>query len=858
MVESLPWNLPLPRLLAELGSTPKGLSGREVARRLAKYGPNDALLHRRRPLWRQFLDRFANPLIVILLFASGLSAWTGEVTSFALIVGIILLSVVLDVVQQARAENTVDALRRSVGLMAEVLRNGKVEEVPVDRLVPGDVVELKAGDIVPGDCRLLAARDLFVNQALLTGEAYPAEKHAEDLPSPVEEPGQAANFVCMGTAVISGIATTLVVRTGRATELGGLAHGLAVERPRDAFERGIRQFGFLMLRLTVFLVLFVTVTNVVFHRPLLESLLFALALAVGLTPELLPMVVTVTLANGARRLAARRVIVKRLAAIHDLGAMDVLCTDKTRTLTESEIKLAAHIDQGGKDSPEVLRLASLNSAFQSGIKSPLDDAILSHEKLDARAWQKLDEIPFDFERRRVSVLLDDGTTRLLVVKGAPEDLGALVAHLGPNRAEMALDGAVRTRLLERFEALGEEGYRVLGVASRAVSGDTISKSDEDKLTFAGFALFVDPPKRDAADAVRALAEAGVEVKILSGDNERITRHICTEIGVPIRGVLTGQEVARLSEEALRRQVASVNLFCRVTPQQKERILLALKRAGRVVGFLGDGINDASALHAADVGISVDNAADVAKEAADLVLLERDLGVVHDGVIEGRRTVENVTKYILMGSSSNFGNMFSMAGAALFLPFLPMLPPQVLLNNLLYDVSEVGVPFDNVDENPLKRPVRWDIKFIERFMLVLGPVSSLFDFLTFFALLSFFGAGQAMFQTGWFIESLATQCLVIFIIRTRGVPWLSRPHPLLTGLTLGAVAVGLLIPLTPLGRLLGFVAPPPGFYLFLVCAVAAYLLLVEIVKRQLYRQLDARSDRAPASVRDYKQAPGKAA
>ena len=507
----------------------------------------------------------------------------------------------------------------------------------------------------------------------------------------------------------------------------------------------------------------------------------------------------------------------------------------------------------------MLRLASLNSAFQSGIKSPLDDAILSHEKLDARAWQKLDEIPFDFERRRVSVLLDDGTTRLLVVKGAPEEiLARSVAYLGPNRAEMALDGAVRRRLLERFEALGEEGYRVLGVASRAVSGDTISKSDEDKLTFAGFALFVDPPKRDAADAVRALAEAGVEVKILSGDNERITRHICTEIGVPIRGVLTGQEVARLSEEALRRQVASVNLFCRVTPQQKERILLALKRAGRVVGFLGDGINDASALHAADVGISVDNAADVAKEAADLVLLERDLGVVHDGVIEGRRTVENVTKYILMGSSSNFGNMFSMAGAALFLPFLPMLPPQVLLNNLLYDVSEVGVPFDNVDENPLKRPVRWDIKFIERFMLVLGPVSSLFDFLTFFALLSFFGAGQAMFQTGWFIELLATQCLVIFIIRTRGVPWLSRPHPLLTGLTLGAVAVGLLIPLTPLGRLLGFVAPPPGFYLFLVCAVAAYLLLVEIVKRQLYRQLDARSDRAPASVRDYKQAPGKAA
>ena len=435
----------------------------------------------------------------------------------------------------------------------------------------------------------------------------------------------------------------------------------------------------------------------------------------------------------------------------------------------------------------------------------------------------------------------------------------LVAYLGPDRAELPLDGAVRGRLLNRFESLGEEGYRVLGIASRAVEGDAIAPSEEDKLTFAGFALFVDPPKRDAADAVRALAEAGVEVKILSGDNERITRHVCTEIGIPIHGVLTGQDVSRLSEEALRAKAVSVNLFCRVTPQQKERILLALKRAGRVVGFLGDGINDASALHGADVGISVDNAADVAKEAADLVLLERDLGVVHDGIIEGRRTVENVTKYILMGSSSNFGNMFSMAGAALFLPFLPMLPPQVLLNNLLYDVSEVGVPFDNVDEEALKRPVRWDIKFIERFMLVLGPVSSLFDFLTFFALLSLFGAGQAMFQTGWFIESLATQCLVIFIIRTRGAPWQSRPHPVLTGLTLAAVAVGLLIPLTPLGPLLGFVEPPPGFYVFLVCAVAAYLVLVEIAKRWLYRRLDTRSDRASASAHGHRRrAPGTAA
>ena len=837
MVDSPPWNLPLHGLLLALDATPGGLSDQAARQRLAECGPNDALAHRRRPLWRQILDRFANPLILILLFASGLSAWTGQVTSFVIIVVIILLSVVLDVVQQARAENTVDALRRSVGLTAEALRDGTIREIPVDQLVPGDVVELQAGDIVPGDCRLLAARDLFVNQALLTGEPYPVEKRPADLAPPADEPSGAENFAFMGTSVISGTATALICRTGRATELGGLAQGLTTERPRDAFARGIRQFGFLMLRLTIFLVLFVVVTNVVFHRPFLESLLFALALAVGLTPELLPMVVTVTLANGARRLAGHRVIVKRLAAIHDLGAMDVLCTDKTGTLTESTIRLAGHVDHAGDNNEEVFRLAYLNSAFESGIRSPLDEAIISHQQLDVAAWQKIDEVPFDFERRRVSVLVDDGSTRLLVVKGAPEDIIELsVDYATASGERRALDEAGRQRLLQRFERLGEEGCRALGVASRGMprAHDSAIVSDETKLTFAGFVIFVDPPKADAAVAIQALADVGVEVKILTGDNERITRHVCREIGVAVSGVLTGKELAGLTEDALRARLASVNLFCRVRPQQKERILLALKRAGMVVGFLGDGINDASALHAADVGISVDSAADVAKEAADLVLLEHDLGVVHDGVIEGRRTVENVNKYLLMGSSSNFGNMFSMAGAALFLPFLPMLPTQVLLNNLLYDVSEVGVPFDNVDPEALRRPVRWNIKFIERFMLVLGPISSLFDFLTFFALLWLFGAGEPMFQTGWFIESLATQSLVIFVIRTRGPPWRSWPHPLLTCMTLGAVLVGLLIPLTPLGSLIGFVEPPAGFYLFLVGAVAVYLLLVELVKRRLYR------------------------
>ncbi len=697
--ETLPWNVPLDRLLSELATTRDGLSDRQAARRLAQYGPNDAMVRRHNPLWRQIFDRLGNPLILILLFASCLSAWTGDVASFTIIVVIILLSVVLDVVQQRRAENTVDALRRSVGLKAQVVRGGASCEIPIDRLVPGDIIELGAGCIVPGDSRLIAARDCFVNQALLTGESFPVEKEAADLPSPTEDVSAAVNFLFMGTSVISGTARALVCRTGRATELGGLAGELTAHRPEDAFAHGIRRFGFLMLRLTIFLVLFVLVTNVVFHRPWLESLLFALALAVGLTPELLPMVVTVTLANGARRLAHRHVIVKRVAAIHDLGAMDVLCTDKTGTLTEAEIRLTGHIDVSGKDSDAALRLAYLNSAFESGIKSPLDDAILAHEKLDIGAWRKIDEAPFDFERRRVSVLIDDGSSRLLVVKGAPEDIiGLSVDYAATGGDRLPLVEQERQRLLQRFEQLGEEGYRVLGVASRTLGREHSSciVSDEMGLTFAGFAIFLDPPKADAADAIHALAEIGVEVKIATGDNERVARHICAAIGVTVDGVLTGQELVSMPEELLHARLPSVNLFCRITPQQKERVLLALKRSGKITGFLGDGINDASALHAADVGISVDSAADVAKEAADLVLLEHSLDVVHDGIVEGRRTVENVTKYILMGSSSNFGNMFSMAGAALFLPFLPMLPTQVLLNNLLYDISEVGVPFDNVD------------------------------------------------------------------------------------------------------------------------------------------------------------------
>ena len=824
--------LPLSHWLGEFRADPAGLATAEAQRRLAAVGPNDATARRRRSLALRFLARFANPLVLVLLFASALSAAAGNLASFSIIIAIVLLSVVLDFVQETRAANAVEALRRSVALTADVLRDGRVAAVPVATLVPGDVVQLAAGSIVPADGRLLAARDLFVNQALLSGEPYPVERHAGDGP---------ASAAYLGTSVISGTGTLLVCRTGARTALGGLAGTLASQRPPDAFEQGVRRFGLLILRLTVLLVLFVLAANVLFHRPWLESLLFALALAVGLTPELLPMVVTVTLAGGARRMAARRVIVKRLAAIHDLGAMDVLCTDKTGTLTEARIRVVRHVDATGAASDRVLELAWLNSRFESGIRSPLDDAILERGERPDGGWRKLDEVPFDFERRRVSVLVERGPDRLLIVKGAPEDVLALstTVEAAPGAA-LPLDADARRRLLALFTGFGEEGFRVLAIASRAVGPEHAAVGDEASLCFAGFVAFLDPPKPSAAEALARLAASGVAVKVLTGDNERVTRHVCGELRMPVRGVLSGEELSALSDEALHARLAVTDLFCRVTPQQKRRVLLALKRAGHVTGFLGDGINDASALHAADVGISVDGAADVAKEAADLVLLEHDLGVVHDGVREGRRTVENVTKYIMMGSSSNFGNMFSMAGAALFLPFLPMQPTQVLLNNLLYDGSEIGVPLDHVDEAALARPSRWDLPLIERFMLVLGPVSSLFDFLTFAALLHLFQADEALFQTGWFVESLATQTLVIFVIRTRGAPWRSRPHPALATLAIGAAVLGILLPLSPLGPVFGFVAPPPSFYLFLAAAVLVYLAVVELVKRLFYRFMAPRA------------------
>jgi P-type Mg2+ transporter len=833
------WQITFADLEKEFGAGRNGLSSAEAAARRLRYGPNTLEAHRRLSLPLKFLSRFRNPLVIILLVAAVISGVTGDLTSLIIITTIVLMSAVLDTVQEYRAEEAAEHLKVSVALKEQVLRDGHEVTLLGRDLVPGDVVLLAAGDLVPADGRLIEVRDLFVNEALLTGESYPAEKHARDEGVDSSEVAEATNAAFMGSSVMNGSAKLFVCATGLTTQLGQISSTLRRAPPPSALEQGTRQFGMLIVRLTEILVLFVLLINIaVFHRPWLESFLFAVALAVGLTPELLPMIVSVTLARGAIRMAKAQVIVKRLAAIHDLGSMDVLCTDKTGTLTEAKISLARQVALSGDASEHVLDLAWLNSHFQAGLRNPLDTAIVESSPPRGAGWTKIDEVPFDFQRRRVSVLVEHEGSRLLITKGAPEDVIKLSSRYEePGKPEpLPLDDAARTRAAKVFEGLGADGFRALGVAWRALEPDRAraAVADEQELVFAGFVVFSDPPKASAGAAIAALGAKGVSVKILSGDNERVTQHVCTELGIPITGLLTGTEIEALSEEALAARLEQTNLFCRVTPVQKNRIILGLRHRGHVVGYLGDGINDAPSLHTADVGISVESAVDVAKDAADIILLQQDLGVLERGVTEGRRAFGNIMKFIMMAMSSNFGNMFSMAGATLILPFLPMLPVQILLNNLLYAVSEMPIPLDEVDNEITEKPEHWDMRFIRNFMLVLGPVSSIFDFLTFGLLLLVFHASEALFQTGWFIESLATQVLVIFVLRTRRNPLRSRPHPLLAATSVAVVVLAVVLPFTPLGAWFGF-APPSAAFLFAIAGLTvSYLVLAQGAKWAFYR------------------------
>ncbi len=791
----------------------------------------------RRSIAARLAHRLAEPLVAILVVAALLAGFLGDWASTAIIVAIVAGSTVLDILQERRAQDAAEALRRSVALRASVRRDGRLVEIDAAEIVPGDVVRLGAGDLVPADGVVLAATAARVDQALLTGEPYPVEKRPG--PSGAAELADAHDALFGGTTVTAGEIEMLVVATGAHTRLGGIEAALDGEETPTAFTRGLRGLGLLILRLTVFLVLFVLLTHLASQRPFLESFLFAVALAVGLTPELLPMVTTVTLSRGAMRMSRRQVIVKRLGAIHDLGAMTVLCTDKTGTLTEARIRLLTTAAAGGAPSARTLDLAAVNAAFAAGLPTPLDRAILEGRADPAAdGWRRIAELPFDYERRRASVLAERAGARILVAKGAAETILACCARLETATGETVdLDADGRARLLAEHDARAAEGLRQLAVAwaPAAEGADAVAPEDERDLVFVGFCIFADPPKPSAATAIARLEGMGVRVKVLSGDAGPAVLHLVRTLGIPARGLLTGAEIDLLADPVLAARVTEVDLFARLSPEQKVRVIEALRAAGETVGFIGDGINDAPAIRLADAGISVDDASEVARAAADIILLDPDLAVVAAGVEEGRRTYANIAKYVRMGTSSNFGNMISVAVASIFLPFLPLTPVQVLLNNLLYDLGEIGIPFDRAEADDLARPHAWNMRDVLHFSTVMGPLSSVFDLATFALLLGLFDASPETFRTAWFVESMATQILVIFLIRTAMPGWRSRPHPVLVATSLGALAAALLVALSPLGAPFGFVPLPPAILAAVAGIVVAYLAAAEGLKRFAMRE-----------------------
>jgi len=817
-----------------VGSPPvaSGLTSQEAEARLGQFGPNDPVPSKHQSPVVDFLRLFLNPLVLILLIAALLSAFLGDAADSAIITVIVLLSTALDFTQTYQSRRAIEQLRQQVAPTATVLRDAKWQEIRRSNIVPGDVVRLSAGDLVPADARLLESRDLFVLQASLTGESLPVEKQARG--EEVSTKPDAGNMVFMGTSVVSGTASALVVATGAKTSFGDIAVRLAGRPEPTAFDRGLKDFSLLLTRTVLFLVIFLVVISLVRHRDPFQSLLFAVALAVGLTPEFLPMIVSVTLSKGARAMAKKKVIVKHLSAIQNLGGIDVLCSDKTGTLTSGNMKLDRSLGPFGEPSERALALAYSNSKFETGIRSPLDLAILQNpQPVEAASYEKRDEIPYDFERRRLSIVVERQSQRLLITKGAPEGILARSVTYESDGRTGPLDSAALDRCRAVYEELSRQGLRVLAVAYTEVEArPNYSADDERNLILAGFLAFSDPPLPDAAEALAALRRDRVQVKVITGDGELVTSHVCGQVGLESGKIVLGDELERMSDAALAHVAEVTTVFARVSPAQKNRIIMALKHRGHVVGYMGDGINDAPPLHAADVGISVASAVDVAREAADIILVEPGLDVLASGIAEGRKAFGNVMKHLLMGTSSNFGNMFSMAGASLFLPFLPMLPTQILLNNFMYDLSQLSIPTDNVDAEYLRKPQHWDISLIRKFMVFIGPISSIFDFLTFYVLLHFFHADQVLFHTGWFVESLATQTLVLLVIRTSQNPLQSRPSRPLMVTVLLIVAAGSLLPFSPLAGLLGFTPLPGIYFVYLATATLVYLVLVEFGKRLL--------------------------
>jgi Mg2+-importing ATPase len=828
------WAQPAEGALQQLGSRTDGLTAAEAGARLALYGPNTIGGANRTDAVTLLIRQFESPIILILVFATVLSGVLGDATDAVIILAIIALSGLLGFWQEHGAGRAVEALLAVVQVKAEVRRAGATVEVPLPELVPGDIVLLDAGDLIPGDCLVLESNSLLVDEAALTGETYPVEKTPGVVPAdtPVEK---RTNVVFMGTHVVSGGGTALVLQTGTATQFGRVSSRLRERPPVTGFERGMTAFGYLLLRVMVVLIVGTFIVNVLLARPLLDSALFSLALAVGLTPQLLPAIVTISLSQGARMMARERVIVKRLDAIEDFGAMSILCTDKTGTMTSGTVELQAALGVDGQPSDRVQRLATLNAALQTGFTNPIDASIVGASRIDLAAVTRLAELPYDFRRRRLSVLVRDGAAILMITKGALENVLAVCTN-----AEHASGTADLAPLLPdlrtRYAALSSQGYRVLGVAIRDLASATrLTPADESAMTFVGFLTFLDPPKSDAADTIRDLAAYGISVRMITGDNRLVAAHVGQLVGLDGGTVLAGDEVESLPDEALPARVQGVTVFAEIDPTQKERIIRALRAGGNIVGYMGDGINDAPALHAADVGISVDTAVDVAKESAAIVLLDKDLRVLLDGVRQGRRTFANTMKYVYTTTSANFGNMLSMAFAAAVLPFLPLLADQILLINFLTDFPATTIATDNVDPEDLKAPRSWDIRSVRDFMIVFGVVSSAFDFLTFGVLRIGFGADATLFRSGWFLESVTTELTVLIVLRTRRAFFRSRPSRLLAGASAALAAVTLGVLYSPIAAPLGLEPLPPALLLALIAITVGYVAATELAKRVFYRR-----------------------
>lgn len=815
----------------------KGLSSREAKERLIKYGENLIYKKKRsRPLVA-FLSKFRSPLLVILITVSVVSFFVGQRTNGTILLFMVFLSAILDFINTYKSEKAVEKLVSKVITTATVLRDGQQREIPLHAIVPDDIIFLSAGDVVPADCQILQSDDFFINQASLTGESFPVEKIPTKKPNTKTAALSRADLVFMGTSAVTGFATVKVIATGRLTEYGKIAGRLTQADTETDFEKNIRKFSWFIVRLTFIMVSFVFVINTVANNiGWFDAFIFSIAIAVGLTPELLPVIISVSLSHGSIKMAKKSVIVKNLTSIQNLGNMSVLCTDKTGTLTKDHIELVRYVDGTGNTSENALLHAYLNSYHHTGVNNPLDSAIKDYKKLVIKEYKKIDEIPFDFIRRRQSVVVQKSKERILISKGAPEQIFSVCSQYQQGKKVLKFGPALARKVKTEFESLSTDGFRVLAVAIKKITdkAKTYSKDIEQDMRFLGFIAFLDPAKDSARAAIKEFCDLGIEVKILTGDNELLTKKICHEINVPIKGTYNGEQLAKLNDIQLQKVARDATIFARVSPEQKEKIIISLKKGGFVVGYLGDGINDAPALKAADVGISVNNAVDVARETADIILLEKSLRVLKDGVVEGRKTFHNSIKYILMGLSSNFGNMFSMMGASVMLPFLPMLPTQVLLNNFLYDCSQLSLPSDNVDAEDVRRPTKWDFKFIRRYMLTFGLISSVFDFATFYLLYRVFSMAGSAFQTGWFIESIATQVLVIYIIRTKKIPFLqSKPSLLLFFNTVLAVVIAWILPFTPFAKVLSFHPLPWPILLSIIGLVLIYLVLVEIGKRIFY-------------------------